>query len=735
MNSEFDAIVVGAGPAGSEFAYMVSKLGHRVLVLEKRALDREKPCGGGIQVQELVEFGTPPPETIERKITDALLVTPKLTTLTLNLSKNGSYGITVRRSLYDRYLQRRAAQEGATFLAHQKILSVQFDSTTVTLVTESGGTILTYRSPLLVHAGGFNCQPLDEQLGIRWPLPKDLGVTYQLWFALPVALITNRFGSTIRFFFDEDFLPQGYIWAFPKSDVVNVGLGTTQEMLIKHKLKLRPLLNEFIKKNPILHEGLEGARVVKADGGCIPLAFQPKLQIKTAILLGDAGGFGNIIHGGGIYQARKSALIASDYAHDYLTKGDIKYLREFDRVAKTYFFETETKWDQRLRPFLQKNAFINYLVNVSQDGDGEIKNAIAILYSSTESHKRAYEVLEAKILDAISEELTEQIEPYRSIIETELVTLFPTTDPLSLMVNHALLARAKRLRSALVMISAEAVGGDSKTALPIALAYELSHTASLIHDDIIDGNTMRRGRKTLHSLYGIENAIITGDALLIKAFELLERYQKVSSVDKERLSLLIQSGTRFGLAAALGQTTEIKLQQERNYRLKHYLKMVRLKTGSLIEAATEAGGIIGGGGICELAALCHYGRSLGIAFQIVDDSKDLLATEARSLKAQYNDLRLGKPSPMLCHCLANASQKDKLRLFRIIGNRDLSAADVETVLAIYRKYDSIRFSQRLVKRFVDRAKTSLAPLSASQAKNLLLKIVEIVGYWSLPLEG
>ncbi len=734
MNSEYDAIIIGAGPAGSEYAYQLSKLGHPVVVLEKRSLDREKPCGGGIQVQELVEFGNPPVETIERKITEALIVTPTLDTLSLNLSQNGNYGITVRRSVYDRYLQKRAATAGATILEHQTIVDILLSPAGATITTRSNGTTASYRAPLLVHAGGFNCQPLDRQIGIRWPAPKDLGVTYQRWFALPAAEIGTRFGSTVRFFFDEDFLPHGYIWAFPKHDVIAVGLGTTYEVIARRKLNLKHLLGQFIEKNLMLKESLNGATAVKADGGCIPLALQPKLQIAATILLGDAGGFGNIIHGGGIYQARKSALIAKDFADDYLRTGAISHLQEFDRAARTHFYEYENKWDRKIRPFLQKTRLVNYFITASQDGDGEIKTALALLWSSTESHQRAYEVLEAKVLDAISEELTRQIEPYRSRIEAELQTLFCHPDPLTPMVNHALLAQAKRLRSALVMISAETVGTDPAIALPVALAYELSHTASLVHDDIIDGNTMRRGRKTLHHLYGVENAIIAGDALLIKAFELLARYAPISAIDKERLCQLIQSGTSFGLAAALGQTVEIKLQQEKNYRLKQYLQMVRLKTGSLIEAATEAGGIIGRASPERLRALNRYGRALGIAFQIVDDSKDLLASEGKSLKARYNDLRLGKPSPMLCHCLVHATSEDKAKLFQIIGNRNLSSAEIETVLEIYRKYDSIAFSQRLVKKYVDRAHHSLWPLPDSPAKTILLTIAEIVGYWSLPSE-
>ena len=377
MKSDYDAITIGAGPAGSEFAYQLAKLGYRVLVLEKKALDREKPCGGGIQVQELVEFGNPPSETIERKITQAAIVASDAGVLSLDLSTDGRYGITVKRSLYDRYLQKRAEEAGAVILAHQNILDVRFSSEAVEVAAEHDGRISQYRGGLLAHAGGFNCQPLDRILGIKRPNSCDLVITYQLWFKLPEEEISQRLGSTVQFFFDEEFLPRGYIWAFPKRDVIAVGLGTTYEVIISRKLKLRRQLLTFIQKSPVLSEQLKGGEIVRADGGCIPLSVQPKLAIRNAILLGDAGGFGNIIHGGGIYQARKSALIAREYIDLYLKSGDREYLRQFDNAARTHFYEYETKWDKRLRPFLQKSSLVNHLIRASQDGDGEIEEALS----------------------------------------------------------------------------------------------------------------------------------------------------------------------------------------------------------------------------------------------------------------------------------------------------------------------------------------------------------------------
>jgi len=715
----FDVIVAGAGPAGSELAYRLTKKGYSVLVLEKESLNREKPCGGGIQTQEIKEFGLPPDEVIERRIREADIYLPKRESLHLSLGKGGLYSITVKRSRYDSYLQTRAMEQGAVFLEKKRVVGVEFLQDSVEVWTQDREK---YTSSLFVHAAGVGAKEIDESLSLPPLSPQDKGVAYQVWIHLGKKRIDREFSDSIHFFFDEEFLPDGYVWVFPKREVVAVGLGTTLKIIMDKRISLKEKLREFISQRDVLREG----KIVHKDTGIVPLRFRTPLNYKRAILLGDAGGFTNLLHGGGIYQARKSACIASEYVDRFLRTADFKYLTQFSSEVKNYFSWYERRWDERIRPLLSKTSFINYLA--SQDKDRRIPEALGILFSSLRSHSYAYKVLEAKALDFILEKLKEKIAPYKEMIERNLKGLFTEDDSLSLMLNHSLLAEAKRLRSSLVLITAEAMGGDIERALPIALSYELAHTASLIHDDIIDRNPLRRGKESLHKRYGVEEAIVAGDALLIKAFQLISGL----NVEKERLCRLIISGTSLGLDTCKGEIEELETQKRRDYSsLKSYLRMVKKKTGSLLEAATEAGAILGEAKEEELNALKRFGRSLGIAFQILDDSRDILSDPSKTLKGRYNDLRLGKPTPMLFYALSHAPKKDRNFIISKIGKRNIKKRDVEKILEIYRMCGAVEFTQRLVRRYVDRAKENLEKLKDSSAKRTLLELTDILGYWSL----
>lgn len=714
----FDVIVAGAGPAGSELAYRLNKKGYNLLVLEREGLNREKPCGGGIQTQEIKELGLPPDEVIERRIRKADIHLPKKI-LHLSLGKGKLYSITVKRSRYDSYLQTRAMEQGVVFLEKKKVVRVEFYKNSVEVWTQDREK---YISSLFVHAAGLGAKEIDDSFLLPPLSPQDKGVAYQVWIYLGEKRIDKEFPDSIHFFFDEEFLPEGYIWVFPKREVVAVGLGTTLKTVIDKKISLREKLREFISQREILTKG----KIVHKDTGIIPLRFRTPLNYKRGIVLGDAGGFTNILHGGGIYQARKSACIASGYVDKFLKTEDFKYLTQFSSNVRDYFSHYERRWDERIKPLLNKTSFISYLA--SQDKDRRIPEALGILFSSLKPHSYAYKVLESKALDFIQEKLKEKIAPYKEMIEENLKELFTENDSLSLMLNYSLLAEAKRLRSSLVLITTEAMGGDIKKALPIALSYELAHTASLIHDDIIDKNPLRRGKESLHKRYGIEEAIVAGDALLIKAFQLISGL----NIKKNKLYELITSGTSLGFNTCEGQIKEFEIQKRRDYNsLKSYLRMVRKKTGSLLEAATEAGAILGEARGEEFNALKRYGRNLGIAFQILDDSRDILSDSSKTLKGKYNDLRLGKPTPMLSYTLSYASRKDRNFIISRIGKRNIKKKEIEKILEIYHLCGAVGFTQRLVKRYVDRARVNLKKLRDSPAKGTLSELTDILGYWSL----
>lgn len=720
MDRRWDAVVVGAGPAGCEFASRLSRAGYRVGILERRKIGREKPCGGGIHPGELAEFGYPPDEIIERRI--RLF---RIRTREGAIEVPSEEGITVLRSRYDAWLCEKAQAAGAEVKEEAWVVGVEPDRYGVRLIAEERGGLHEYRARILAHAGGFPCHPLDRLLKLPRPGDSDLVVTRQYWLGFDPSETGD---NLLEFYFDEGFLPQGYLWIFPKRRVLAVGLGTTLGVVKEKRIDLDRLLSDFIRAHP----GLKGRPVVHRDGGFIPVRWQPELFRRSVIILGDAGGFASPLHGGGVYQARKSAQIGAEYAIRYLRDGDERHLAEYDRAVKAHFYESEVRWARPLRSALTHNRVLNYLIRSSGDGRGEMRKALSILFGSADGPRRGYRLLEAELLSAASEELVAKIKEYRDRIEAGLKGLFEEDIELFRAVNYVLMARAKRLRASLVLLSAEAVGGSPELALPVAIAYELSHTASLVHDDLIDEGEKRRGRPVLHRRYGRDLALLAGDALLIKAFEMLSTYRGASEVDKDRLCRLIHSGTSFGLSTALGAAKELRLKGDR-LSLGEYLEMIRLKTGSLVEAACEAGGILGQATEAQLSGLKRYGRNLGIAFQLLDDARDLLG--ANSLKGQYQDLRRGRPSPMLVHFLLKAGPEDRRAVLGLLGRRGLSEGEISSIIEYYRRYGSVEFTQRIVHRYLKMAISGLNALPQSRARSTLKEIAEVLDYWTWFREG
>lgn len=207
--------------------------------------------------------------------------------------------------------------------------------------------------------------------------------------------------------------------------------------------------------------------------------------------------------------------------------------------------------------------------------------------------------------------------------------------------EYVLLAPGKRLRPILVLLAAEACGGDPNQALPAACAVEMIHTYSLVHDDLpaMDNDDLRRGRPTCHIVFGEANAILTGDALIPLAFQLLSSEIE----DPQKVLLCCAELARAAGAAALvgGQFDDLAGEWE-DRSIATLEKIHRRKTGAMLNVSLRLGGILGGATATQLAALKNYGDAIGLAFQIVDDLLDLEGTEQSLGKKTHKDAELGK---------------------------------------------------------------------------------------------
>ncbi|NLU74304.1 polyprenyl synthetase family protein [Streptomyces sp. HNM0575] len=191
-------------------------------------------------------------------------------------------------------------------------------------------------------------------------------------------------------------------------------------------------------------------------------------------------------------------------------------------------------------------------------------------------------------------------------------------DPLHEQHGWALLPPGKLLRPVLVLESAAAVGGRPEQVEPVAAGFELMHAGSLVHDDIIDGDEVRRGRAATHCRYGVERAIVGADALFFAVFETLGECRLRGVPDR-----LIADATAViaeaGLAITRGATLELDLSGRLHDDTEAYLEMARLKTAALLRAACRTGAVLAGGTAEQTDALTEFGETLGIAFQIQDD--------------------------------------------------------------------------------------------------------------------
>lgn len=231
---------------------------------------------------------------------------------------------------------------------------------------------------------------------------------------------------------------------------------------------------------------------------------------------------------------------------------------------------------------------------------------------------------------------------YLTMIEQFLVQLPWDKDILYQCMNYSLIGGGKRIRPVLALASAEAVGGVPETILPAAVALELIHTYSLIHDDLpaMDNDDYRRGRLSNHKVYGEANAILAGDALLTYAFELLA--DPGVGQPERQLRIIREVAVAVGKDGMVGGQVADIAGEGKMLNLDEIEKIHRGKTGALLTASARLGGILAGGTEKQVKTLTDYAKALGLAFQIKDDILDVVGNSEILGKPAGSDLRQGK---------------------------------------------------------------------------------------------
>ena len=303
-------------------------------------------------------------------------------------------------------------------------------------------------------------------------------------------------------------------------------------------------------------------------------------------------------------------------------------------------------------------------------------------------------------------------------IEDELSTIAP--ENLGEASIYLTRAGGKMLRPGLTLIVSEAVGGNRESALKSGAAIELIHTFSLIHDDIMDDDDMRRGMPSVHKVWGDDVAILAGDTLFSKAFEMIINSNDTTPDQNNKALATVADAC---LKICEGQALDMGFEERFDVTEDEYMEMIFKKTGALIAAATKAGAIMGGASQEVIDAMYEYGRLIGLAFQIQDDYLDLASDEETLGKPIGSDIGKGK---MTIIAIKGLASDDSGRLLEILKDDENSQDDIDEAIEILSECGAIEYARNLALDSVNQAKETLNILHDSSSKQVLLDIADFV---------
>ncbi len=274
----------------------------------------------------------------------------------------------------------------------------------------------------------------------------------------------------------------------------------------------------------------------------------------------------------------------------------------------------------------------------------------------------------------------------------------------------------KRIRPVLVLLSADLYGAELKQALPAAMAVEVFHNFTLIHDDIMDAAPLRRGRETVHEKWDTNTAILSGDAMLIEAYRQLEEYPP------EVFKPMMRFFSKTALEVCEGQRYDMDFETSDQVGIDQYLKMIEYKTAVLLGCALRMGALVGGASDPDQEALYVFGIKLGLAFLLQDNYLDVLGDAATFGKQVGGDIIENKKTYLYLKALELASEEEarELRDLFSLKTRD-ARAKVERVTQIFKTSGSADSARELIRSYTDEAFVQLESLNLPADRKSVLR--------------
>ncbi|WP_230414494.1 octaprenyl diphosphate synthase [Collimonas silvisoli] len=300
------------------------------------------------------------------------------------------------------------------------------------------------------------------------------------------------------------------------------------------------------------------------------------------------------------------------------------------------------------------------------------------------------------------------MEAVNAVIRRQLHSEVPLVNQIA---EYIISAGGKRLRPVLVLLMAQACGYSGDKHHELAAVIEFIHTATLLHDDVVDESSLRRGRQTANALFGNAASVLVGDFLYSRAFQMMV------AVDNACVMQIVADATNV---IAEGEVLQLLNMHNPDVSEENYLQVIRSKTAKLFEAAAQLGVLIAGAGDDVIEAAGEYGRSLGTAFQLIDDVLDYSGNASDIGKNVGDDLREGKPTLPLIYLMEHGSAEQRALVRSCIENGDEKHFD--EILAAITSSGALNYTRHEAEKAAQRAAAAISGLPNSQFKDSLLQL-------------
>ncbi|MDR3477523.1 MAG: polyprenyl synthetase family protein [Gammaproteobacteria bacterium] len=315
-------------------------------------------------------------------------------------------------------------------------------------------------------------------------------------------------------------------------------------------------------------------------------------------------------------------------------------------------------------------------------------------------------------LDSIRSLVQADLEATDHFISTELNSHIPLINQ---MVQYILSCGGKRIRPLLVLLSARAFGHADKQHVTLAAAIELIHTATLLHDDVVDSSTLRRGHETAHTIWGNEASVLVGDFLYSRAFQLIVQLQNLPVMN------IFSSATNL---IAEGEVLQLVNCNDPDTTESAYYDVIQRKTGKLFEVSSQLGPTISACSAAEYDAMQKYGMHLGIAYQLIDDALDYNSSAEEMGKNVGNDLAEGKPTLPLIYALRHGTPAEAQLIRHAIEHG--SCEQLDSIIGIIESTGAIEYTANAAKQHARDANAALKLIPESPYRKALHDLAEFV---------